>query len=269
LEQAPVHPIKRNARDAVVMADPNRRAILYREVTDNHVCPLGLKSRHLLESRGYTVEEHWLTTPEEVRAFKAGHRTETTPQTFIGGQRIGGHADLRRFFGLDDPDRRTNYAPVACVFTTAATIACGVSWALLGTSLTLQTAEWFAAISMMLLAMLKLQDIEAFSTLFLSYDLLARRWVPYAYAYPLLQWFAGAFMTAGILRWVSVPITLGIGAVGTASVVRAVQTQKNCEHRCACVGGTASVPVGFMPLLENGFMIGTALWILARPGIMA
>jgi hypothetical protein len=31
---------------------------------------------------------------------------------------------------------------------------------------------------MAILAMLKLQDVEKFSTMFVGYDLLARRWVP-------------------------------------------------------------------------------------------
>ena len=37
---------------------------------------------------------------------------------------------------------------------------------------------------MAMLAMLKLQDVEQFSTMFVGYDLLGQRWVPYAYAYP-------------------------------------------------------------------------------------
>lgn len=51
----------------------------------------------------------------------------------------------------------------------------------------------FAAFSM---AMLKLQDVEQFSTMFAGYDLLAKRWIPYAYLYPILEAIA-AILKAG------------------------------------------------------------------------
>jgi glutaredoxin len=251
----------------VKMIDPNLKAVLYRMVMEKHVCPFGLKSKHLLESKGYEVEDHWLTTREEVGAFKARHQVQTTPQTFIAGQRIGGNTDLRRFLGLEDQAKGTGYAPVICVFLTAAVIALAASWDALGTSVTVQAGEWFVAVSMLLLAMLKLQDLETFTTMFLGYDLLARRWVPYAYAYPFLEWFAGAFMAADVLHWLSVPIALFIGGVGAVSVYHAVYVQKR-ELKCACVGGAGSVPLGFVSLVENLFMVAMALWMLVRPAGM-
>lgn len=73
-------------------------------------------------------------------------------------------------------------------------------------SATMRAAEWFVSFSMSLLAMLKLRDVETFSTMFLNYDLLARRWVPYGYIYPFAELAAGVLMTAGVLtvsprRW--------------------------------------------------------------------
>lgn len=40
---------------------------------------------------------------------------------------------------------------------------------------------------MCVLAISKLQNIEAFSNVFLGYDLLAKRWLPYAYIYPFAE----------------------------------------------------------------------------------
>lgn len=245
------------------MTDPNKNAAIYRMVMAKHVCPFGLKSKHLLESRGYRVEDHHLTTRAQTDAFMAAHGVKTTPQSFIAGQRIGGYDDLRRFFGLDGGEEETSYTPVICVFLTAAVIALATSWAALGTPLTVLAAGWFISITMMLLAMLKLQDIESFSTMFLGYDLLARRWVPYAYAYPFLEWFAGALMTAHALPWLSIPVALFIGGVGAVSVFYAVYVRKRAL-KCACVGRAGKVPLGFVSLSENLFMIGMAIWMLAR-----
>jgi glutaredoxin len=245
-------------------AERTKAAVLYRMVMPKHVCPWGLKARHLLRQQGYAVEDHWLTTREENDAFKAEHGVKTTPQTFIGGRRIGGYEDLRRFFGLEvrDPNA-TSYTPVLVVFAAAAALALAVSHAAFGTPLTVRAAEWFVAFAMVLLAMLKLQDVETFSTMFLSYDLLARRWVPYSYIYPFAEFTAGALMAAHALDWLSIPLALVIGTIGAVSVVYAVYVQKR-ELKCACVGGSGKVPLGFVSLSENLFMIGMALWMLAR-----
>ena len=244
------------------MEQQAKRAVLYRMVMPKHVCPFGLKARHLLESRGFTVDDHWLTTREEVDAFKAQHQVKTTPQTFIDGERVGGYDDLRRSFGVKvaDPDA-VSYVPVLAVFAIAAALALAVSFAASGSLFTVHAGEWFIAFSMAILAMLKLQDVDRFATMFLGYDLLARRWVPYAYVYPFAEALAGVLMVAGALNWLSIPIALFIGTVGGVSVFYAVYVEKR-ELKCACVGGSSRVPLGFVSLLENVMMVAMAIWML-------
>jgi glutaredoxin len=239
-----------------------RRATLYRMVMKEHVCPYGLKARHLLKSQGYAVEDHWLTTREETDAFKAQHGVVTTPQTFIDGQRVGGYDDLRRFFGkrVGDPKALT-YTPVIAVFGVAALMALAVSQAAFDAPFTVRATEWFVAFSMSLLAMLKLRDLETFSSMFLGYDLLAKRWIPYAYIYPFAELLAGILMASGALTWVSAPIGLFIGGIGAVSVFKAVYIDKR-TLKCACVGGDSNVPLGFVSLTENLMMIAMAIWML-------
>src|SRR4051794_30014883 len=152
-----------------------RQATLYRMVMDKHVCPYGLKAKDLLRRQGFTVEDEWLTTREATDAFKAEHGVKTTPQTFIDGERIGGYHDLRRYFGkaVDDPKAAT-YQPVIALFSMTALMALAVSHAVYGTPFTVWAAEWFIAFSMAVLALLKLQNVESFATMFLNYDLLAK-----------------------------------------------------------------------------------------------
>lgn len=240
------------------------RATLYRMVMDKHVCPFGLQAKHLLRRKGYDIDDRWLTTREETDAFKAENGVKTTPQTFIDGRRIGGYDDLRRFFGLTvkDPDA-VSYTPVVAVFATAAGLALAASQAAFGTPLTVRAAEWFVAFAMAILAMLKLQDLDKFATMFLGYDLLARRWVPYAWLYPFLEWSAGALMAAHWLDWLSIPVAAFIGTIGGISVFHAVYIQRR-DLKCACVGGSSRVPLGFVSLTENVAMVLMALWMLAQ-----
>ena len=239
-----------------------KRATLYRMVMEAHVCPFGLKSRDLLRRMGYDVDDRFLTTREQVDAFKAEHEVKTTPQTFIGGERIGGYDDLRRHFGkgVRDP-KAVTYRPVIAVLVGTALMACAASYAAFGTVLTMRAGEWFIAFSMSVLAILKLQNVERFSTMFLGYDLLARRWVPYGYVYPFAELLAGVLMASGALRWLSIPIALVIGGIGAVSVFKAVYIDKR-TLKCACVGGDSNVPLGFVSLTENVMMVAMALWML-------
>lgn len=239
-----------------------KTARLHRMVMDKHVCPYGIKSKWLLERSGYTVEDHWLTTRAETDAFKREHDVPTTPQTFVGGRRIGGYTELRAFLGRPLPaGGSTSYRPVIAVFAIAAALALAVSQFAYGSPFTVRAAEWFVSFTMAILAMLKLQDIEKFSSMFVGYDLLARRYVPYSYAYPYLEAAAGVLMAAHALDWLSIPIALTIGTIGAVSVFYAVYVQKR-EIKCACVGGASNVPLGFVSLTENLFMIGMAIWML-------
>ena len=241
-----------------------REAVLYRMVMDDHLCPYGLKSKDLLEREGYEVEDHHLTSRAETDAFLEEHGVETTPQTFMDGERIGGYEALRKHFRQDVPEEDdTSYLPVVAIFSMAFLMALGLSWASFGSLFTLRTFEWFIAISMCFLAVQKLQDIESFSTMFLNYDLLAQRWVRYGYVYPFGEAIAGVLMVAGALVWISAPIALFIGTIGAVSVFKAVYIDKR-ELKCACVGGASNVPLGFVSLTENLMMIFMGLWMPAR-----
>lgn len=239
-----------------------RSAAIYRMVMPDHICPYGIKARWLLKRRGYRIEDHWLTSRAETDAFKAAHDVKTTPQIFIDGQRIGGHDDLRRFLGLTvrDPDA-TSYVPVLAVFAVAALLALAVNWLTFAPLIAFVTVERFIAIAMMLLAMLKLQDVDRFATMFLNYDLLARCLPPYGRAYPFLELGAGVLMLTRTLDWLSIPVALTIGGIGAVSVVKAVYLEKR-TLKCACVGGSSNVPLGFVSLTENVMMVAMALWML-------
>ncbi|SMQ74438.1 Glutaredoxin [Altererythrobacter xiamenensis] len=239
-------------------------AKLYRMVMDKHVCPYGTKSKYLLEKEGYEVEDHHLTTREETDAFKAKHDVQTTPQTFIGGERIGGYDALRKHFGKAKDDGGKSYRPVLAVFATGLLLALSLSMFAFGSPFTIRAAEWFVAFSMAMLAMLKLQDVEQFSTMFVGYDLLGMRWVPYAYLYPYLELLAAVLMAGRILPVVSIPVAFTIGTIGAVSVFYAVYVQKR-DIKCACVGGSGDVPLGFISLSENLAMIAMAVWMLIRP----
>jgi glutaredoxin len=74
-----------------------RSATLYRMKLPDHECPFGVRAKAMLDRAGFEVDEHLLTSREEVDAFKAEQGVITTPQIFVDGERVGGSEDLARY----------------------------------------------------------------------------------------------------------------------------------------------------------------------------
>lgn len=244
-----------------------KKASLYRMARPGHLCPFGLKSLSMLKRKGYEVDDNLLESREEIDAFKKAHDVSTTPQTFIDGDRVGGYTDLKKHFGyrvLGKDD--TTYTPVIAIFASTALMALAIVLNLYEGFPVLTFLKWFFATSMVALAIQKLQDVEGFVNGFLGYDLLARRYVPYGYAYPFAELYAGVGMMALIgtgssLIWFVAPVGIFIGTIGAISVIKAVYVDKR-ELTCACVGGGSNVPLGFISLTENLIMAGMGVWML-------
>lgn len=149
------------------------------------------------------------------------------------------------------------------IFSCAALVALAFQFASQGVLISLRSLMLFIAVSMVLLAIQKLKDLYSFANSFITYDLLAMRNLRYAYTYPFLEAYAGIGMIAALpALWVA-PISLFIGIVGAVSVFKAVYIDKR-ELKCACVGGDSNVPLGFVSLTENLFMIAGGLLMFVR-----
>ncbi|MGE4313745.1 MAG: MauE/DoxX family redox-associated membrane protein [Pseudobdellovibrionaceae bacterium] len=241
-----------------------KKAVLYRMVMPKHICPYGLKALHLLKSKGFEVEDHHLKSREETDAFKEKHNVKTTPQTFIDGQRVGGYTDLRVMFGMSNPEAekdKTSYKPVLAVFAVTLLMGVAMAFAVNGTLNILPVLFLFVAFSMCVLAILKLQDLYSFTNRFLTYDLLAQKYPPYAYVYPFAEAFAGIGMISGLYPPLVGAVAMVIGGINGVSVIKAVYIEKR-ELKCACVGGGKNVPLGFLSLTENIMMFGMGLFML-------
>jgi glutaredoxin len=243
------------------------KAVLYRMHTDKHICPFGLRSKELLEREGFVVEDHKLRSREETDKFKEKYSVDTTPQAFIADSRVGGYEQLRIHFNMESAGQRgITYTPVIAIFTISAFIALANLYRsdinITETAVfVIRFLELFVAISMSILAIQKLQDLYSFTNSFITYDLLAMRHLRYAYIYPFAEAFVGIGMLSGISGWLVAPVSLFIGSVGAVSVFKAVYIDKR-ELKCACVGGNSDVPLGFISLTENLFMIMAGVWML-------
>jgi glutaredoxin/uncharacterized membrane protein YphA (DoxX/SURF4 family) len=242
----------------------NKKAIIYRMVTPDHLCPWGIKALDLLKRNGFDVTDHHLETMEANQQYKNDNNVDETPQIFIEGERLGGYDKLREHLGLSpDPNDGETYQPVIAIFVVTLLMALTTSWAILGSLSAIRVAELFIAFSMCALGIQKLRDLKSYATGFVQYDLLAQRYVPYAYVYACIETVGGILMIAGLFTWVVAPIVLLASSIGAVSIIKAVYIQKR-DLKCACVGGDSSVPLGFISLTENLMMMAMALWMMAK-----
>jgi len=231
-------------------------------VTDEHICPYGIKSLDLLKRQGFEVEDNHLKTREQTDAFKKKHDVKTTPQTFIEDTKVGGYDSLLEYFGKAKKDKnKKTYTPIYAVFAVTFGLALAVSWLMNKEIVPLQLLELFVAISMSVLAILKLRDLDSFTNQFITYDILGRRVVRYAYVYPFIEAGAGIFMVAKVGLLIVSPLAFIIGTIGAVSVFKAVYIDKR-DLKCACVGGDSNVPLGFISLTENLMMMFMGVWMI-------
>ncbi len=107
-------------------------------------------------------------------------------------------------------------------------------------------------------ALLKLFDLRGFADGFQMYDLLARRFRPYALLYPFLELALGLAYLAfwrPTTVYAATIILLGFGALGVVSALR-----RGLDVHCACMGNTLKVPLSTVALVED---FGMALMALA------
>ena len=53
-----------------------KQATLFRMETPDHICPFGLKAKHLLKKYGYELDDQILESREQTDAFKAKHKVK-------------------------------------------------------------------------------------------------------------------------------------------------------------------------------------------------
>ena len=241
-----------------------QKAKIVRMVTPDHLCPWGIKAKDLLERNNYEIEDQHLDSMDANKAFKEEYGYDETPQIFIEGQHLGGYEDLRQFLGMEPEESAgKTYQPVIAIFAVAFLMAAATTWLSAGAFPPLRLAELFVAFAMTLLGLQKLQNLSAFTTGFVQYDLLAQKDLRYGYLYPFVETGAGILMIAESLIWVAAPAALFVATIGAISVFKAVYLEKK-DLECACTGGDDGVPLGFISLTENLMMIAMAVWMMVK-----
>ena len=158
--------------------------------------------------------------------------------------------------------RVSDYWPLFALLGTAALAASakGVSYGPAFSSM-----EWmqdFMGIFLTIFGLLKLFNLAQFADGFQMYDLLGKRFRPYALAYPFIELALGLGYLA---RWEPSLVqsaTIGVLGFGALGVINALR--RGLDVNCACMGNILKVPLSTVALTEDLGMVAMAAWMLMR-----
>ena len=108
------------------------------------------------------------------------------------------------------------------------------------------------------LSLLKIRDLEGFAKAFAKYDILAKRSVTYARAYPYIEFFLGLLFVTGTYTRIGAMVLLALMVIGLIGVTQ----NQNKNLKCACMGTRINVPLTTLTIVENTIMIIMALAVL-------
>ena len=146
-----------------------------------------------------------------------------------------------------------SFTPLIAVFGTSFLI----------TSTLIKNFQVFMGISICILAMLKLMDIEAFGKSFEKYDLISTRFNTWIYIYPFCELLIGISFLISSPPSLIIFIALILGITGMVSVFKAVYLDK-LKLNCACIGGYTKTPLGIISFIENLLMAIMSFLILIK-----
>ena len=163
----------------------------------------------------------------------------------------------------DAPDEpRTSYYPLVLILAYLIGAVGLAEWAAGGFDW-MRAMRHFMAGFFLVFSFFKLLDVPAFASSYGGYDIVARRWPWYGFAYPFIELGLGVAYLANFQPEVTNLVTLLVMGVSTVGVVRSLLARR--KIRCACLGAVFNLPMSFVTLVEDLLMVGMAAAMLVLP----
>jgi copper chaperone CopZ len=106
----------------------------------------------------------------------------------------------------------------------------------------------------------KLLDVPAFANSYARYDIIAKAFKPWGYAYPFIELALGfAFLFWFEMRWAAW-LALILSLIGAVGVIQSVMRKETIQ--CACLGTVFKLPMSTVTIVENLGMAAMAAWML-------
>ena len=164
---------------------------------------------------------------------------------------------------LDDNNQAQSW------FTTYKPLLTVVAYILLGTAISQMSAgrlDWMLAMNTFMggfflaFSFFKMLDVPAFADSYSMYDVVAKRWKFWGYAYPFVELALGvAYFTHFAPVWTNAATLV----VMSVSIIGVIQSRLNKRQiQCACLGVVFNLPMSSVTIIEDGVMIAMSAFML-------
>lgn len=123
--------------------------------------------------------------------------------------------------------------------------------------------RWFMGVFFVVFAGFKFAGYKMFALMFAGYDIVAKRFKAYSYAYPFIELGLGLLYLLDLIpvsRDIAAIVVMGIGSVGVVQEIK-----KRSGIHCACLGNIIKLPLSTVSLVEDvGMGLMALLMLIAR-----
>ncbi len=144
-----------------------------------------------------------------------------------------------------------------------------LGYVLLGTTLGMYlTTDWslmmgmrlFMGLFFLAFSFFKILDIPGFAMSYMSYDIVAAKWMKWGYIYPFFELAFGiGYLVGWQLLYLNIIVAI-VMAISLVGVVKSVLNKKQIQ--CACLGTGFDLPMSTVTIVEDGAMVLMAIWMI-------
>lgn len=204
-------------------------------ITMKHHIPTTILQKAVKEAGDYTLTEEE-NVQHQMNQQKALH--------------TGGTAEQKSFF--------QTYKPILLVFAYLAGVTM-LSGIYNGFSL-MDTMSVFMGGFFLVFSFFKLLDIKGFAYSYMSYDIIAKKWLGWGYIYPFVELALGLAYLFHFEMQAANIVTAAVMGVSSIGVIQSLLAKR--QFQCACLGTVFNLPMSNITLTEDLLMTAMAVVML-------
>ncbi len=109
--------------------------------------------------------------------------------------------------------------------------------------------RWFMGVFFLVFSAFKFIGYNMFTIMFAGYDVIAKRFKPYSYAYPFIELGLAILYLADLWPAGRDSVTLAIMGISSVGVLQEVRRRSGVH--CACLGNVIKLPLSTVSLAED------------------
>jgi copper chaperone CopZ len=162
-----------------------------------------------------------------------------------------------------DEEKKTSwvetYKPILLIFFYITFITLLIEWRQ-GAFLWMRWMNHFMAGFFLIFSFFKFLNLRGFAESYSMYDVVAKRWRPWAYLYAFIELALGVSFLTGLNPFLTNLLTFSIMTVSIIGVFQSVLNKR--KIKCACLGDVFNLPMSTITIIEDGLMIGMSAIML-------